>query len=244
MTDKYNAFQAFFFALIRRETEARKLETISENCHYDVKVNTFEKLQRLASEVVEDVDNVGEVSELQREAVAFVLRVNRSIFKEFLNKMHGRYLVASQFYPQCVGEYCYGKERLGLTEWTAEYFPTEEKDDAGEVDASIVSPDAPDFVPVSRFFDLYTRHICAELTARRAGIHATIGVAGFQEIRAFALYVTWKVDIFHALTVKQQIYIGMIASIKTARAFNAFHRKASEDALNRYIEEVLPASAV
>lgn len=244
MTDKYNAFQAFFFAIIRRETEARELETISDNCHYDVKVNTFEKLQRLASEVVEDVDNVGEVSELQREAVVFVLRVNRSIFKEFLNKMHGRYLVARMFYPQCVGEYCYGKERLGLTEWTAEYFPTEEKKDVGKVDASIVAPDASDFAPVSRFFDLYTRHVCAELTARRAGIHATIGEAGFKEIQAFALYVVWKVNIFHALTVKQQVYIGSIASIKTARAFNALHRKASEDALNRYIEEVLPASPI
>lgn len=285
MTEKYNAFQRFFYSLINREAEARKVWTETGKGHYTVKKNTFDKLQRLALEVVYDTENVGNVSELQREAVAFCLRVNRFLFEEFLHIMHGRYLVANMFYPQCVGEYCYKREALGLTEWTAEFFPTGEekgtetagtettgtdgtgtagtetgqttgtgtdgtegeKEGSETAEGQTTGTDSADsegfqYSPLSRFFDLYARHICAELTARRAGIHATIGTEGFNEIRAYASVVANSQKITFTLTPRQQSLIEAVAGMYSARVFNTIHRMARTEDLQDFFETILPDS--
>lgn len=263
MTAKYDSFQRFFFSLICRESEARETrDTVGNIRHYSVRVNSFEKLQRLALDVVNDTEHVEEVTELQRAAVAFVVKANRGIFVQFLNALNGRFMVANRFYPQCIEEYTYKRrDWLTVSEWVAELFTVAEETETAESSESVEettettetveetagsshSSETPadwfTFSPLSRFLTLYRSHLREELTARRAGLHATIDAETFRELHAFALCVSQDRKTFHALTVKQQYYIAFITSIGTPKGFNLLHSKASIDALNRFNEEIFP----
>lgn len=257
MTEKYYAFSRFFYTVLNREYKARM-----EHKSYTVKINTFEKLQRLALDVVNDSENAEAVTNLQREAVAFVLHITPAIFGNFLCRVNGRYLVMAQFYPQCVAEFCYDREWLPVSEWASEFFPkaeetseteetTEETTEASETTtasetteetagASTTSDpvDWPTFSPLERFFDMYSGHLRAELLARSVGTHALMDSETFRELRAYAQAVRGDEEVYFDLSIMQQTLTSAVASMASLRLFNRLHTKASSDALSRFTSEL------
>lgn len=267
MTEKFYAFSRFFYSILNREYKARENWTATGRGRYAVKINTYEKLQRLALDVVNDSENVEAVTALQREAVAFVLRVDRLVFNDFLARVNGRYLVMTQFYPQCVAEFCYNREWLPVAEWASEIFPkaeeaseTEETTEASETveETSETTTEAsetieetagasttsdpvewPTFSPVERFFDVYSGHLRAELVARSVGTHALMDSEGFRELRAYAQAVRGDEETYFGLTIMQQTLTSAVASMASLRLFNRLHTKASSDALSRFTSELV-----
>lgn len=254
MTEKFYAFSRFFFTILNREYKARM-----EHKSYSVKINTFEKLQRLALDVVNDKENPEAVTEYQKESVAFVLHITPAIFGNFLSRVNGRYLVMNQFYPQCVGEFCYHREWLPVSDWASEFFPkpeetaeteetteeTTETTPASETTeetagASMTSDpvDWPTFSPFERFSELYSGHLRAELMARSVGTHALMDSEGFQELRAYAQAVRGDEEVYFGLSIMQQTLTSAVASMASLRLFNRLHTKASSDALSRFTSEL------
>lgn len=274
MTAKYEAFARFFFELIRREAAARETRDIMGNRRsYNVKTNTFEKLHRLASEVIADTENAADVSEIQREAVAFVFNLNPVTFGNFLSNLNGRYMVATRFYPQCIEEYTYKRrDWLPVAQWAAEAFGSEEtteettetaepaeaigetteettetKDAPAEtVDETTETEPEPTPSTLSifvRFASDYSAAVNWELNARRAGTHSTIDAAAFGELHRLARSIVQDRETFHGLTVRQQTITAAVDSIASADAFNALHTKAAADALERFAADIAPTAA-
>lgn len=248
MTEKFYAFSRFFFTVLNREYKARM-----EHRSYNVKNNTFGKLQRLALDVVNDKENTEAVTEYQKEAVAFVLHIDPAVFGNFLCHVNGRYLVMNQFYPQCIAEFCYHREWLPVSEWASEFFPkveetseTEETTEASETTeetagASTTSDPVewPTFSPVERFFDMYSGHLRAELMARTVGTHALLDSETFRELRAYAQAVRGDEETYFDLTIIQQTLTSAVASMASLRLFNRLHTKASSEALSRFTSELV-----
>lgn len=138
MTSAYNNFKSFMQNLIRLESAERvTLNGEGYRNHYTVDDDAFAVLQSLASDVVNS-DEVADLTDAKREAIAFVLHVTTRGFNHFLQNMNARYYVTEIFYPQSVEEFCYHRrDFFPLADWVAETFKAND-DVEEEVEAEVV----------------------------------------------------------------------------------------------------------
>lgn len=133
MTSAYNNFKSFMQNLIRLESSERvTLNGEGYRNHYTVDDDAFAVLQSLASDVVSS-DEVADLTDAKREAIAFVLHVTTREFNRFLQNMNARYYVTDIFYPQSVEEFCYSRrDTFPLADWVAETFKADDVEEEVE----------------------------------------------------------------------------------------------------------------
>lgn len=136
MTSAYNNFKSFMQNLIRLESSERvTLNGEGYRNHHTVDDDAFAVLQSLASDVVNS-DEVADLTDAKREAIAFVLHVTLRGFNHFLQNMNARYYVTEFFYPQSVEEYCYHRrDFFPLADWVAETFKADDAEEEVEEEA-------------------------------------------------------------------------------------------------------------
>lgn len=136
MTSAYNNFKSFMQNLIRLESAERvTLNGEGYRNHYTVDDDAFAVLQSLASDVVNS-EEVADLTDAKREAIAFVLHVTTRGFNRFLQNMNARYYVTDIFYPQSVEEFCYSRrDTFPLADWVAETFKADDAEEEAEEEA-------------------------------------------------------------------------------------------------------------
>lgn len=136
MTSAYNNFKSFMQNLIRLESAERvTMNGEGYRNHYTVDDDAFAVLQSLASDVVNS-DEVADLTDAKREAIAFVLHVTIRGFNHFLQNMNARYYVTEIFYPQSVEEFCYHRrDFFPLADWVAETFKADDAEEEAEEEA-------------------------------------------------------------------------------------------------------------
>lgn len=136
MTSAYNNFKSFMQNLIRLESSERvTLNGEGYRNHYTVDDEAFAVLQSLASDVVNS-DEVADLTDAKRGAIAFVLHVTTREFNRFLQNMNARYYVTDIFYPQSVEEFCYSRrDTFPLADWVAETFKADDAEEEVEEEA-------------------------------------------------------------------------------------------------------------